>query len=204
MYCHYCSSFAIRACPNEFSCYSWAEGLLFCSALASLCSPQLRTLRGLVREWCEQQQQQQQELLPWRELTAAYASALSAAHPGSSSSDRASSSATSGNAGASVLLAQLLAQGFNLLSAEKASLLNCRHDGSLDAAWQSAHASNTSTTTSKSSSSSAKRHLLAANFHNSAAMLPNFLMQVLRLALKLPHGSLAVGVYESGSSDTSR
>lgn len=179
-----------------------------CSALASLCSPQLRTLRGLVREWCEQQQQQQQQVvLPWRDLTAAYASALSAAHPGSSSSDRASSKASSSaagsNAGASVLLAQLLAEGFKLLSAEEASLLNCRHDSSLDAAWRSAHASNTSTNTSNSSSS-AKRHLLAANFHNSAAVLPNFLLQALRLALKLPHGSLAVGVYESGSSDTSR
>jgi hypothetical protein len=169
-------------------------------------SPQLRSLRQLVKEWClkqeQQQQQQQQEkqqtqqqqaqlLLPWQELTKAYAAALVALQSGASSSSSSSLHDS---------LSQLLQEGLQQLSAEQGSLLTCRQDSSLESAWQNTH---TFSSTSNSSSSS-KRYLVAANFHNSAAVLPNFLLQVLRLALKLPRQHLAVSVYESGSSDTSR
>jgi alpha-1,3-mannosyltransferase len=45
------------------------------------------------------------------------------------------------------------------------------------------------------------KYLLAADFHNSAAVLPNFIVQTMRLVLLLPPGLLHVSVYESGSSD---
>ena len=96
-----------------------------------------------------------------------------------------------------------------LLSEQQASLLHCRHDSSLLSAWHQKHNSSSGATTAAAAAAAAvvthpKRYLLAANFHNSAAILPNFLLQVLRLALLLPQASLAVSVYESGSSDTSR
>jgi hypothetical protein len=177
--------------------------------LVALRSPQLRTLRQLVKEWCSKQQQQQQQqtqqqqvqlLLPWQELTKAYAAALVVVQSGASSSSSSISSSTTGTTSRSTssslheLLSQLLQEGLQQLVTERGSLLTCRHDSSLESDWQKSHPI----------SGSSKRYLLAANFHNSAAVLPNFLLQVLRLALKLPRQHLAVSVYESGSSDTTR
>jgi alpha-1,3-mannosyltransferase len=47
------------------------------------------------------------------------------------------------------------------------------------------------------------KYLLAADFHNSEEVLPNFIVQAMRLALLLPPGGLFVSVYESGSADHS-
>lgn len=47
------------------------------------------------------------------------------------------------------------------------------------------------------------RYLLAANLHNSRAVLPNFIVQLSLLASQLPPGALFVSVYESGSTDRS-
>jgi hypothetical protein len=46
--------------------------------------------------------------------------------------------------------------------------------------------------------------LFAAILHNSGGLAPNLIAQVLRLALLLPPGRLAVSIYESGSNDLSR
>jgi hypothetical protein len=50
----------------------------------------------------------------------------------------------------------------------------------------------------------AGRVLFAANLSNSGALAPNLIAQLLRLALLLPRGRLAVSVFESGSSDLTR
>jgi len=139
---------------------------------------------------------------------------LSGLHTGSGSSPLSSTvtqSSSNSNSSDSIL-SLLLQEGASLLSTERDSLLTCRPDSSLMTAWQAAQATDITTnhTSSSSGSSSSstpakqQRYLLAANFHNSAAVLPSFLLQVLRLALLLPQGHLAISVYESGSSDTSR
>lgn len=53
----------------------------------------------------------------------------------------------------------------------------------------------------RTASHNGQTYLLAANFHNNGMLMPNFIMQVLELAVLLQPGSLAVSVYESGSSD---
>ncbi len=45
------------------------------------------------------------------------------------------------------------------------------------------------------------RYLLASNLHNSEGIMPNYVLQLLRLALLLPPGDLYVMIYESGSGD---
>eukprot|EP00878_Enallax_costatus_P013786 GHUV01014419.1.p1 GENE.GHUV01014419.1~~GHUV01014419.1.p1 ORF type:complete len:361 (+),score=125.73 GHUV01014419.1:111-1193(+) len=98
--------------------------------------------------------------------------------------------------------------------------LQCQQDPTLLAAWQPVTATSPISSRAVSQHSSVapaadkmstpprnasnKYYLLAANFHNSAAVLPNFIVQTLRLALLLPPAHLAVSVYESGSSDTTR
>jgi hypothetical protein len=146
-----------------------------------------------VQQWCAQQQEQQQLQQPaWEQLTAAYASALSAAQAPTGETTHSSSSSSNNPNG---VLQQLLLLGTSLLESQRDLLVTCMQDESLTHAWKAAHSS---------SSSSRKRFLVAANFHNSAAVLPNFVLQVLQLVLVLPQQSVAVGVYESGSSDTSR
>ena len=45
------------------------------------------------------------------------------------------------------------------------------------------------------------RLFVASNQYNSEAVMPNFVLQLLRLAVTLPTGALFVSVYESGSQD---
>jgi hypothetical protein len=140
-------------------------------------SPQLRQLRSLIKQWCSQQQQQQQQQLPWSNITAAYTAALAAVQPGGIRTATANTSSSSSSSdGLQDLLHQLLREGASLLREQGASLITCTHDSSLTAAWHTAAAS--SSNSSSSSGMGSRRYLMAANFHNSAAVLPNFVLQV--------------------------
>eukprot|EP00879_Flechtneria_rotunda_P021833 GHRR01023022.1.p1 GENE.GHRR01023022.1~~GHRR01023022.1.p1 ORF type:complete len:247 (+),score=44.58 GHRR01023022.1:244-984(+) len=48
---------------------------------------------------------------------------------------------------------------------------------------------------------SGDRYLIAANLFQSEGMLPNFVLQLITLALEAPTGSLSFSIYESGSTD---
>jgi hypothetical protein len=186
--------------------------------------PQLTKTRQLVTSLCCQDHQQ----LSWIELTAAYTAALQSLATGSvlhSRSDKQQSDTDSSSTSSSILQ-QFLKEAVKLLAAEP-GLLRCSKDDTLLSAWHAAatasteaHSGHTTNTTAAAAAAStaaaahaaavgqqplpSRRYLLAANFHNSAAVLPNFIAQTLHLALLLPQGHLAVSLYESGSSDTSR
>ncbi len=92
--------------------------------------------------------------------------------------------------------------------------LNARRDGSSSSAGandnnSSGSASNTSRSSGGSSDGSRNggidgkplRYLLTSNLYNSQEVLPHMVFQIVRLAAVLPHGSLSVSIYESGSTD---
>ncbi|KAF8056110.1 DEGP9 [Scenedesmus sp. PABB004] len=140
------------------------------------------------------------------ELRAAYRAALTRLQPdggGSSDGSRSTSTSTSTSSSTSSstngtsssgALQAFLAEAVAVLAAD-GGVLRCRSDASLLAAWHGGGGAD---------APGRRVYLLAANFHNSAGVLPHFTAQALRLALLLPPGHLAVSVYESGSSDTSR
>lgn len=151
--------------------------------------PQLAKLRaGLSAVYNAQQ-------LSWQELTTAYAAVLHTLQRHGSTSAFTGSSSSS--------LQAFLQEARALLAAEP-GILQCTEDPTLLSAWQMDAAPTETAATVTPKPLRARRYLLAANFHNSAAVLPNFIVQALHLAVLLPQGNLAVSCYESGSSDTSR
>ncbi len=48
---------------------------------------------------------------------------------------------------------------------------------------------------------STKRYVVATNLHNSAGIMPNFIVQLLKLLIDLPAEAAYVSAYESGSTD---
>jgi hypothetical protein len=152
--------------------------------------PQLRKSRQFVATACCQQQQ-----LPSPVISAAYTAAVQHL------SGRGNWANLQDNSLQKFLAAAI--EAFEALDTS-GTVVQCKQDPSLLAAWDQQQQQHYSPTISSNSSTTRKRYLLAANFHNSAAVLPNFTVQLLRLLLLLPPQSLAVSLYESGSSDTSR
>jgi hypothetical protein len=185
--------------------------------------PQLAKARQLVTSLCCNPEQH----FSWAELTAAYGAALDVLEQGSelrsSRVGHGSRTDTTTTTSSSSLLQELLAEASTLLAAEP-GLLRCSRDETLLAAWRAAATASTKANTSHGATAAdvtttaaaahaaavsqqplqSRRYLLAANFHNNAAVLPNFVAQALRLALLMPQGHFAVSLYESGSSDTTR
>jgi hypothetical protein len=184
--------------------------------------PQLTKARHLVASICCHDHKQ----LSWTDLTATYAAALESLEQGSVlQSSKGTQQGDVENTSISILQ-EFLSEAINLLAAAP-GLLRCSRDDTLLAAWHAAATASSKAQTGHTTNSTAapaaaitaaashaaavaqqplpsRHYLLAANFHNSAAVLPNFVAQTLRLALLLPQGHLAVSLYESGSSDISR
>jgi len=104
-------------------------------------------------------------------------------------------SATAAAAAAKGHLDHFLDNALAHIKQEGEQVLQCR----LDPAFHP-----TATTTTSTTSSFKKRVLFAANLSNSGALLPNLIVQLLRLALLLPPDHLAVSIFESGSNDLTR
>ncbi|KAG1659131.1 hypothetical protein FOA52_013800 [Chlamydomonas sp. UWO 241] len=110
---------------------------------------------------------------------------------GGGSSGGGSSSDISGSGGADArALASALATVAHVLRSS-GRLMQCEPDDALVRAAASA-----------ARAPGAGRILVAMNLYNSGDMAPNMVAQLLTLIAMLPHGSVSISIYESGSSDS--